>query len=45
MEVDVHLEHLPKFKWDMSKSVEFSHNMHNPDVLSEIKCITDCHVT
>lgn len=41
MEVDVQLEHLPKFKWDMSKSVEFSHNMHNPDVLSEIKCITE----
>lgn len=40
MEVDVQLEHLQKFKLDMSKSVEFSHNMHNPDVLSEIKCFT-----
>lgn len=41
MEVDVQLEYLSKFKWDMSKSIGFSQNICNPDVLSEMKYITE----
>lgn len=43
MEFDVQLEHLEKIMRHiiMSKSVEFSQNMCNSDVISEIQCINE----
>ncbi|XP_062595378.1 uncharacterized protein LOC134256716 [Saccostrea cucullata] len=41
MEVDVQLEHLSKFKWDMNKSVEYLQNICSTDVVLEINGIIE----
>lgn len=35
------LKQLPKFKWNMSKAVQFSQNVCKTDAVSDIICITE----